>query len=189
MAKTTETAAESIEEGLKGYFSCATATETLSGIPIKERYGPEDVKDIDFEKDIGEPGEYPFTRGVFPNMYRGRLWSISQLAGFWSGAETNKRLKYLLSCGQTSINTISDNPSNHCIDPDHPIAGGDAGVQGIPTAILQDMEDLTDGIPLDLRQGELDIQRPPVFYLPSYVSCHSRKERIRYFQTERDNHR
>lgn len=160
---------EMIEEALKGYYSRATQGETLSGIPAKETYTPEDVKGIDYNKDLGNAGEYPYTRGVFSDMYRGRLWSIRQLAGFWSGEETNRRLKYLLSQGETAINTISDNPSNNCIDPDHPIALGDAGVQGIPTAILQDMEELTEGIPLD--KVSWTFSAPQSFvYMPMYIA-------------------
>ena len=172
--KTTKITQEAIEEGLKGYYNYATAKETLSGIPIKEKYTPEDIKDINYENDIGEPGEYPYTRGVYPNMYRGRLWSIRELAGFWSGEETNRRLKYLISHGETAINTISDNPSNHCIDPDHPIAAGDAGVQGIPTAILQDIEELTEGIPLD--KVSWTFSAPQSFmYMPMYITIAQRR--------------
>jgi methylmalonyl-CoA mutase N-terminal domain/subunit len=93
---------------------------TVSNLEIKRLYTPEDIKDFDYERDLGSPGEYPFTRGIYPTMYRGRLWTMRQFAGFGGPEETNRRFKYLLEHGQTGLSTAFDMPTLMGLDSDHP---------------------------------------------------------------------
>nr|BAL56263.1 methylmalonyl-CoA mutase, N-terminal domain [uncultured Acetothermia bacterium]BAL57533.1 methylmalonyl-CoA mutase, N-terminal domain [uncultured Acetothermia bacterium]BAL58996.1 methylmalonyl-CoA mutase, N-terminal domain [Candidatus Acetothermum autotrophicum] len=122
---------------------------TVSNEQIKRLYTPEDLKDFDYERDLGYPGEYPFTRGVYPTMYRGRLWTMRQFAGFGGPEETNRRFKYLLEQGQTGLSTAFDMPTLMGLDSDHPLADGEVGVEGVAVDTLRDFEILFDGIPLD----------------------------------------
>ncbi len=122
---------------------------TLSGIPIQPLYTDEDLDGLDYEKDLGYPGESPFTRGVHPTMYRGRLWTMRQLAGFGPPEETNKRYKLLLSQGATGINGVFDYPTLRGFNSDHPEAEADAGRGGVAIDSLEDMMILFDGIPID----------------------------------------
>ena len=119
-----------------------------SGIPIKLVYTPLDVKDLDYLKDISFPGEYPFTRGIYPTMYRGRLWTIRQYAGFGTAEDTNKRYKYLISQGQTGLSVAFHLPTQCGYDSDHPMAYAEIGKVGVAIDSLKDMEILFDGIDL-----------------------------------------
>ena len=119
-----------------------------SGIPIKIVYTPLDVKDLDYLKDLSFPGEYPFTRGVYPTMYRGRLWTIRQYAGFGTAEDTNKRYKYLISQGQTGLSVAFHLPTQCGYDSDHPMAFAEIGKVGVAIDSLKDMEILFDGINL-----------------------------------------
>lgn len=131
------------------YFEKPTWMKTWSRIPVKGVYGSEDVASLDYEKDLNEPGEYPYTRGIFPNMYRGRLWTRREVSGHSSPSASNKRLKYLMDQGVTGLNIIGDLPTQLMIDSDHPFAKSEVGVQGTPIVTVQDMMILTRGIPLD----------------------------------------
>jgi methylmalonyl-CoA mutase, N-terminal domain len=122
---------------------------TLSGIPIEPFYTPEDLNAFDYERDLGYPGEPPFTRGIHPSMYRGRLWTMRQLAGFGPPEDTNKRYKLLLSQGATGINAVFDYPTLRGFNSDHPEAEADAGRGGVAVDSLEDMLVLFDGIPID----------------------------------------
>lgn len=122
---------------------------TVSNEEIKRLYTPEDIHDLDYERDLGYPGEFPFTRGVYPTMYRGRLWTMRQFAGFGGPEETNQRFKYLLREGQTGLSTAFDMPTLMGLDSDHPLADGEVGVEGVAVDTLRDFEILFDGIPLD----------------------------------------
>ncbi len=122
---------------------------TVSNEEIKRLYTPEDIKDLDYERDLGYPGEFPYTRGVYPTMYRGRLWTMRQFAGFGGPEETNQRFKYLLKEGQTGLSTAFDMPTLMGLDSDHPLADGEVGVEGVAVDTLRDFEILFDGIPLD----------------------------------------
>ena len=122
---------------------------TVSGEEIERLYTPEDVEDLDYERDLGYPGEYPFTRGVYPTMYRGRLWTMRQFSGFGGAEETNRRFKYLLKEGETGLSTAFDMPTLMGYDPDHPLSDGEVGVEGVAISTLRDFEILFDGIPLD----------------------------------------
>ncbi len=120
---------------------------TDSGIEIKPLYGPEDPR-LDPERDLGEPGSYPFTRGVYPGMYRKRLWTMRQYAGFGSAVETNRRFRYLLDAGQTGLSVAFDLPTQMGYDSDHPKAHGEVGRVGVSIDSLADMELLLKEIPL-----------------------------------------
>jgi methylmalonyl-CoA mutase N-terminal domain/subunit len=138
---------------------------TVSNLEIKRLYTPEDMKDFDYERDLGSPGEYPFTRGIYPTMYRGRLWTMRQFAGFGGPEETNRRFKYLLEHGQTGLSTAFDMPTLMGLDSDHPLADGEVGVEGVAVDTLRDFEILFDGIPLDKVSTSFTINpSAPVIY-------------------------
>jgi methylmalonyl-CoA mutase, N-terminal domain len=120
---------------------------TRSGIPIKPVYRPEDIKDLDYEKQLGDPGIFPYTRGIRPVGFWG--WIARELSGEGDAKTSNRQLKYLLAQGQTGIDVIADAPSNALLDPDHPLAAHAVGTQGVSLCCLKDFEDLWDGIPLD----------------------------------------
>jgi methylmalonyl-CoA mutase N-terminal domain/subunit len=122
--------------------------ETDSGIELKPVYGPEDLEGFDPERDLGRPGEPPFTRGVYPTMYRGRLWTMRQYAGMGTAAETNARFRYLLEHGQTGLSVAFDLPTQMGFDSDHPRAEGEVGRTGVAICSIEDMRRLFEGIPL-----------------------------------------
>ena len=122
--------------------------ESLSGIPVQPLYTPEDLADRDYEERLGHPGEYPFTRGVYPTMYRGRLWTMRMFAGFGRPEDTNARFKYLLAQGQTGLSTAFDMPALMGYDADHPRARGEVGKEGVSISTLDDFERLFADIPL-----------------------------------------
>src|SRR5437667_8001166 len=120
---------------------------TISGLENEPLYTPDTVE-VDYEGDLGYPGVYPFTRGVYPSMYRGRLWTMRQFAGFGTAEETNERFRYLLDHGQTGLSTAFDMPTLMGYDSDHPRALGEVGREGVAIDSLADMETLFSGIPL-----------------------------------------
>ena len=130
---------------------------TLSGEPIAPLYTPESVGA--FEERIGFPGEYPFTRGVYPSMYRGRLWTVRQFAGFGTAEETNERFRYLLDHGQAGLSTAFDMPSLMGHDSDHPRSEGEVGREGVAVDTLDDMETLFAGIPMGEVSTSMTIAR------------------------------
>ncbi|OLC00036.1 MAG: methylmalonyl-CoA mutase [Candidatus Rokubacteria bacterium 13_1_40CM_68_15] len=120
-----------------------------AGIPVKPVYGPEDLRAAEFERDIGRPGEYPYTRGIHRHMYRERLWTMRQYIGFGTPGETNARFKYLMAHGQDALNVAFDLPTQLGLDSDHPRAEGEVGMVGMAVDSLADMEEAFAGIPLD----------------------------------------
>ncbi|BAT72150.1 methylmalonyl-CoA mutase, N-terminal domain [Thermosulfidibacter takaii ABI70S6] len=144
--------------------------ETFSGIEIKRCFLPSDVEELDYEKDLGFPGEYPFTRGVQPTMYRGRFWTMRQYAGFGTAEESNKRYKYLLSQGQTGLSVAFDLPTQMGYDSDHPMAAGEVGRVGVAIDSLADMEILFDGIPLDKVSTSMTINATAAILLCMYIA-------------------
>lgn len=144
--------------------------KTTSQIETKRLYTPLDVEDIDYGDDLGFPGDYPFTRGVQPTMYRGRFWTMRQYAGFATAQETNKRYKYLLDHGQTGLSVAFDLPTQVGYDSDHPLAEGEVGKAGVAIDSLQDMEILFDGIPLDKVSTSMTITSPAAILLAMYVA-------------------
>jgi methylmalonyl-CoA mutase N-terminal domain/subunit len=143
--------------------------ETLSGIPVERVYAPSSSSEYDYTEDLGFPGEYPYTRGVQPTMYRGRLWTMRQYAGFASAEESNKRYKYLLEQGQTGLSVAFDLPTQIGYDSDHPMAQGEVGKVGVAIDSLKDMETLFDGIPLDQVSTSMTINAPAAVLLAMYV--------------------
>jgi methylmalonyl-CoA mutase, N-terminal domain len=146
-----------------------TEFKTDSGFPAERIYTPEDVR-VDYVEDLGFPGEYPFTRGVQPTMYRGRFWTMRQYAGFGSASETNARYKYLLEQGQTGLSVAFDLPTQIGYDSDDPIAAGEVGKVGVAISSLVDMERLFDGIPLDRVSTSMTINAPATVLLAMYVA-------------------
>src|ERR671937_1864835 len=122
--------------------------ETISGEEVKPLYTDQDLADTDVERDIGYPGDYPFTRGVYPSMYRGRLWTMRQFAGFGTAEDTNARFHFLLAQGQTGLSTAFDMPTLMGYDADHPRALGEVGREGVAVSSLVDMRALFHGIRL-----------------------------------------
>jgi methylmalonyl-CoA mutase N-terminal domain/subunit len=141
---------------------------TLSGEPVKALYTDDDVPGADA---IGLPGAYPFTRGVYPSMYRGRLWTVRQFAGFGTAEETNERFRYLLAHGQQGLSTAFDMPSLMGHDSDHPLSLGEVGREGVAVDTLDDMTTLFDGIDLDEISVSMTINAPAVVMLAFYVAA------------------
>ncbi|HHY59969.1 MAG TPA: methylmalonyl-CoA mutase family protein [Clostridia bacterium] len=142
---------------------------TDAGIPIQRLYTPLDVEG-NYEEKLGFPGEYPFTRGIQSTMYRGRLWTMRQYAGYGSAKETNERFKYLLSQGQTGLSVAFDLPTQIGYDSDHPFAQGEVGKVGVAIDSLEDMEVLFDGIPLDQVSTSMTINAPAAILLAMYIA-------------------
>ena len=146
---------------------------TLSGEPVEPLYGPEDVGP--FDERIGFPGEFPFTRGVYPSMYRGRLWTMRQFAGFGTAEETNERFRYLLDHGQTGLSTAFDMPSLMGHDSDHPRSEGEVGREGVAIDSLDDMETLFGGIDMGAVSTSMTINAPAAVMLAFYVVAAEQK--------------
>jgi methylmalonyl-CoA mutase, N-terminal domain len=151
-----------------------TSFTTLSGEQIRPLYTQDDLtKDLD--GDIGLPGQYPFTRGVYPSMYRGRLWTMRQFAGFGTAQETNARFHYLLEHGQTGLSTAFDMPSLMGHDSDHALSLGEVGREGVAIDTVEDMQRLFDGIPLDKVTVSMTINAPAAIMLAFYVVAAERQ--------------
>ena len=144
---------------------------TSSGIEIADLYTPADVAGLDEALDLGRPGEYPFTRGVQPTMYRGRFWTMRQYAGFATAAETNERFRYLLAQGQTGLSVAFDLPTQMGYDSDAPEAEGEVGRVGVPICSLADMESLFAGIPLGTVSTSMTINATAAVLLALYVTA------------------
>ncbi|MDA8213512.1 MAG: methylmalonyl-CoA mutase family protein [Clostridia bacterium] len=144
--------------------------KTHSEIPVQRLYTPDDVAGLDYGTDLGLPGEYPFTRGVQPTMYRGRFWTMRQYAGFGTAEETNTRFKYLLEQGQTGLSCAFDLPTQIGYDSDHALAQGEVGKVGVAIDSLEDMETLLNGIPLDKVSTSMTINAPAAVLLSMYIA-------------------
>jgi len=155
----------------------ATNPTTISGIPIKQVYGPDDVAGIEFLDDVGHPGEFPFTRGMHPNMYRKKVWTMRQFAGFGTAHQTNQRFKYLLEKGQTGLSTAFDLPTLMGRDSDDPLALGEVGKCGVAISSLEDMKVLFDGIDLAEVSTSMTINAPAAILLAFYI-CVAREEGV-----------
>ncbi|MFQ5676830.1 MAG: methylmalonyl-CoA mutase [bacterium] len=150
---------------------------TVSSEPIQDLYAPDDLEGIDFFKDIGFPGEFPYTRGIHHNMYRGRLWTMRQFAGFGTASDTNKRFKYLLEHGQDGLSVAFDLPTLMGVDSDDPKSEGEVGVCGVAIDSLADMEVLFEGIPLDKISTSMTINSPAAILLAFYI-CVAEKQGV-----------
>jgi methylmalonyl-CoA mutase, N-terminal domain len=142
---------------------------TISGRPIAPLYRPESVADLDYARDLGDPGGFPYTRGIHRTMYRGKVWTMRQFAGFGTPHETNARFKYLLEHGSHGLSVAFDLPTLMGRDPDHPLSLGEVGKCGVAISSLQDMEILLDGIPLDQVSTSMTINSPAAMLLAFYV--------------------
>lgn len=138
-------------------------------------YTPQDIADLDYNEKLGFPGAYPFTRGIQPTMYRGRLWTMRQYSGFATAEETNALYKYLLQAGQTGLSVAMDLPTQIGLDSDSPQAQGEIGKVGVAIDSLQDMEDIFDGIPLDKVSTSMTINAPAAVLLAMYVATAEKK--------------
>lgn len=147
---------------------------SLSGTELQPAYGPQDVT-LDPDKDLGWPGQYPFTRGVHPSMYRGRLWTMRQFAGFGTARETNERFKFLLGAGQTGLSVAFDFPTLMGYDSDSEMSLGEVGQVGVAISSLRDMEALFDGIPMGEVSTSMTINGPAPIMLAFYIACAERQ--------------
>jgi methylmalonyl-CoA mutase N-terminal domain/subunit len=160
-----ETVSKSFEKlPERGEFS------TSSEIPVNRAYTPTDIADFDYLRDLGFPGEYPYTRGVYPTMYRARFWTMRQYAGFGTAEQTNQRFKYLLEHGQKGLSVAFDFPTQVGYDCDHPMAHGEVGKAGVSVSTLKDMETVFSGIPLDKITTSMTINAPTNVLLAMYTA-------------------
>ncbi len=144
--------------------------ETPSGIPLKHVFSPEDVKDLNYSEELGFPGTLPFTRGVYPNMYRGRLWTMRQYGGFANAKKTNERFKFLISQGQKGLSIAFDLPTQMGFNSDNKICLGEVGRTGVTVNSLKDFEQVFEGIPLDTVSTSMTINAPTSILLAMYVA-------------------
>ena len=142
---------------------------TVSGEPVDPLYGPGDVSGLDYMRDLGFPGEYPYTRGIHPSMYRGRLWTMRQFSGFGTARETNERFKFLLGRGQTGLSVAFDMPTIMGRDSDDPMSEGEVGRCGVAIDSVVDMQNLFDGIPLDRITTSMTTNAPASILLAFYL--------------------
>ena len=148
---------------------------TLSGIPLEPFYTPSHFDSSRYEAALGDPGHYPFTRGIHETMYRGKVWTMRMFAGFGSPEDTNRRFRYLLAQGQTGLSTAFDMPTLMGYDPDHPLARGEVGREGVAVATLDDMSRLFEGIPLDQVSTSMTINGTAIIALAFYVAAAERQ--------------
>ena len=144
--------------------------KTVSGKPVRELYRPEDLEDFKYDEKLADPGHFPFTRGIYPTMYRGRLWTMRQFSGFGTPEETNQRFKFLLNQGQTGLSVAFDLPTLMGLDSDDPLSGGEVGKCGVAVDTLEDMQVLFDGIRLDDVSTSMTINAPAAVLLAMYVA-------------------
>ncbi len=164
---------KSDDEPIRGHAASSERkpeVATLGGIPLKTVYTSQDIAADHPETAIGVPGEFPFTRGIYPTMYRGRLWTMRQYAGFGTAAQSNERYRYLLAEGQTGLSVAFDLPTQIGMDSDHPRAAGEVGKVGVAIDSLEDMETLLNGIPLDRVSTSMTINATAAILLALYVA-------------------
>ncbi len=161
---------KSYNEKAKSAKSNGMKFTTVSGQDINVLYGPDDIESINYLSEIGFPGEYPYTRGIHPNGYRGKIWTMRQFAGFGSPEDTNERFHYLLNHGQTGLSVAFDLPTLMGWDADAPISDGEVGICGVAISSLQDMEILFDKIPLDKVSTSMTINSPAAMIFAFYLA-------------------
>ena len=149
---------------------------SLSGLEVKPVYTPDDLANTDFARDLGQPGEFPFTRGPYPDMYRGRLWTRRQIAGFGTAQATNERYRFLLDHGQNGISTDFDHPTLTGYDSDHELAEGEVGRLGVAIDSVRDMDDLFLDIPLDEVSVSLTINHPAIVLMGMFLSVAEKRD-------------
>src|SRR5215203_5334526 len=153
--------------------------ETSSGIELPNDFNPSNTKPVDYHQDLGEPGQFPYTRGVRPNLYRGKFWTMRQYAGFATAGESNARYKYLLSQGTTGLSVAFDLPTQIGLDSDDSLAAGDVGKVGVAIDSLDDMLTLLDGIPLDTVSTSMTINATASVLLCLYLAV-ARKQTVAF---------
>jgi len=161
---------ESIAAALSKRPERKAAFVNTSGIPIERVYLPFQVQGLDYQRDLGFPGSFPFTRGVQPTMYRGQFWTMRQYAGFGTAEESNKRYRYLLEQGQTGLSVAFDLPTQIGYDSDHPSAFGEVGKVGVAIDSIEDMRILFEGIPMDKVSTSMTINAPAAILLAMYLA-------------------
>lgn len=161
---------EKVEKGLSRFPERKETFTRTSGSEVERLYTPDDIGEMDYQEDLGFPGEYPYTRGVQPTMYRSRFWTMRQYAGFATAEESNKRYKYLLDQGQTGLSVAFDLPTQIGYDSNHELAQGEVGKVGVAIDSLKDMEILFDGIPLDKVSTSMTINAPAAVLLAMYIA-------------------
>src|SRR5947209_4390543 len=160
---------ETLEPALRKRPERKKRFETVSLEEVGRLYTPADTSDVDYERDISFPGEFPYARGIHPSGYRGRLWTMRQFAGFGTPEETNARFKYLLEHGQTGLSVAYDLPTLMGYDADSPLSEGEVGKCGVAVSSLADMEVLFDGIPLEQVTVSQTINAPASVLLAMYL--------------------
>ncbi|MEM3795252.1 MAG: methylmalonyl-CoA mutase family protein [Thermoprotei archaeon] len=148
---------------------------TLSGITLKEYYTPTDLDGFNYHSRLGDPGVYPYTRGIHTNMYRGKIWTIRQFSGFGTPSDTNRRFKYLLTHGESGLSVAFDMPTLMGYDPDDPLSKGEVGREGVSVSSIVDMEELFSGIPLDRVSVSMTINGPAIVLLALYIVAAERQ--------------
>src|SRR5438034_1865541 len=143
---------------------------TLSSVPINRLYTYTELSSLDYERELGDPGRYPYTRGIHETMYRGRLWTLRQFSGFGTPEDTNRRLHYLLEQGQTGLSIAFDLPTLMGYDSDHPLAEGEVGKCGVSVSSLADMETLLAGLPLEQVTTSMTINSPAAIVWAMYLA-------------------
>ncbi len=168
---------ETLKPAVTRYPERRETFETDSGLAIDPLYAPEDLefRGHDYSDDIGFPGEFPYTRGVQPNVYRGRVWTMRQYSGYATAADTNRRFRYLLEQGQTGLSVAFDLPTQIGYDSDHPLAKGEVGKVGVPICSLEDMETLFNGIPLGQVSTSMTINATASLLLCFYIAAAKRQ--------------
>ncbi len=168
---------ETLAPAVARYPERRESFETDSGLPIDALYAPEDLagRGYDYAGDIGFPGEFPYTRGVQPSAYRGRVWTMRQYSGYATAEDTNRRFRYLLEQGQTGLSVAFDLPTQIGYDSDHPLAKGEVGKVGVPICSLEDMETLFDGIPLGRVSTSMTINATASLLLCFYIAAAKRQ--------------
>src|SRR2546426_8360669 len=151
--------------------------KTSSGIELPVDFNPSNAEEIEYDRDLGDPGEFPYTRGIRPNMYRGRLWTMRQYAGYATAEESNERYKYLLSQGTTGLSVAFDLPTQIGLDSDDPLAAGEVGKVGVAIDSLEDMSRLFDGIPLGEVSTSMTINATAAILLCLYLAV-ARKQNV-----------
>lgn len=170
MAKRKEWEDKTLKPALNRKAERIADFQTASGIPVDRLYTPDEIGTMDYDRDLGYPGQFPFTRGVQPTMYRGRLWTMRQYAGFGTAEQSNRRFHYLLSQGQTGLSVAFDLPTQMGYDADHAIAQGEVGKVGVSISSIRDMETLLDKIPLDEVSTSMTINATAPILLALYVA-------------------
>jgi methylmalonyl-CoA mutase N-terminal domain/subunit len=159
-----------VQKGLEKHKERKEVFLSGGGAEVKRLYTPEDIAGIDYLTDIGFPGQYPYTRGVQTTMYRGRLWTMRQYAGFATAEESNKRYKFLIEQGSKGLSVAFDLPTQIGYDSDHHLSEGEVGKVGVAIDSLKDMETLFDGIPLDKVSTSMTINAPAAVLLAMYIA-------------------